>query len=385
MLPVTGTTRIALAVLLVSLACGCAQSHRTSWDARSAASYLDQRETWWAGSSVAVRDEHTFCISCHTALPYALARPVLSWDLRESAPAAAEIQLLNNVSKRVRDWRTIPPYYPSKARTSRGTEAVLNALILASRDARKGHLSAEARLALGYMWAEQSMTGADAGSWPWIQFNNEPWEAKDSPYYGAVLAAMAVGLAPDHYRSSPEIQRSLDRLRSYLQRAYAAQTPIRHFALLSVSVQLPGLISPAQSRAIMGEIETTQRPDGGWCLAALVGPWKRRDGTAQVMRSDGYATGLAVLALQQAGDSPEDPHLRRGLAWLATNQEGDGYWRGYSLNKRRSRLLDGAARFMDDAATAYAVLGLTYGSRHNLSTPDRELRTISSAAPAPAS
>ena len=46
------------------------------------------------------------------------------------------------------------------------------------------------------MWALQQVKGDNAGSWPWLQFNQEPWEANDSGYYGAALAAMAVGIAP---------------------------------------------------------------------------------------------------------------------------------------------------------------------------------------------
>ncbi|MGH8218533.1 MAG: hypothetical protein ACREUT_08210 [Steroidobacteraceae bacterium] len=208
------------------------------------------------------------------------------------------------------------------------------------------------------LWTLQDTSGANAGSWPWIQFNNEPWEAYDSRDYGAILAGLAIGMAPDDYRSDPAIQPALDRLRSYLDRAYPEQAPVRRVAMLWLSTRLPGVLSPDRRRTIIDEIWSLQRPDGGWCLAALGGPWKRRDGTTQAMQSDGYATGLAVLALQQSGISADDPRLHHGLAWLAGNQDQDGYWSGFSLNKRRIRL-DDAARFMDDAATAYAVLALT--------------------------
>src|SRR5580692_12541184 len=48
-----------------------------SWDPKAAAAYLDQRAAWWMGWQGASRDHQTFCISCHTALPYALSRPAL--------------------------------------------------------------------------------------------------------------------------------------------------------------------------------------------------------------------------------------------------------------------------------------------------------------------
>ncbi len=229
----------------------CAPRHRAEWDARAAAAYLDRREAWWAGWPPAA----------------------------EAAGGPAERGLLDDVSRRARLWRTIRPYYPNEALSSRGTEAVLNAVVLASRAARLGHLDADAEAAFDDMWALQDTSGASAGSWPWIHFNNEPWEAPDSRYYGAVLAAIAVGLAPRDYRSRPAIQDALTRLRSYLEREYPAQTPINRVALLWASARWPELMSSERRESLIAEVGDLQRPDGGWSLASLVGPWKRRDGT----------------------------------------------------------------------------------------------------------
>src|SRR5207249_3013252 len=44
-----------------------------SWDQKAAAAYLEKRAGWWITWPVAGRDHETFCISCHTAVPYALA------------------------------------------------------------------------------------------------------------------------------------------------------------------------------------------------------------------------------------------------------------------------------------------------------------------------
>ena len=43
-----------------------------SWNARAAAGYLDARQEWWQHWPNAARDHDTQCVSCHTALPYAL-------------------------------------------------------------------------------------------------------------------------------------------------------------------------------------------------------------------------------------------------------------------------------------------------------------------------
>src|SRR5436309_14810329 len=72
------------------------------WNSQSAAAYLDQRLSWWITWKNAERDHSTFCISCHTALPYALGRPGLRAVLREQGRAANERRHLENVTKRVR-------------------------------------------------------------------------------------------------------------------------------------------------------------------------------------------------------------------------------------------------------------------------------------------
>jgi len=196
----------------------------SSWDQKAAAAYLDQRAAWWMEWPKAARDHETFCLSCHTAVPYALSRPALRKALAETAPSANERRLLDNVTKRVRLWKEVAPFYSDADRgvyktvESRGTESVLNALILAINDAQSGQLSNDTRTALDNMWAEQQTTGNRKGAWLWLRFANEPWEADDSDYYGATLAGIAAGTLPGNYRARPEIQNSLKMLREYLNR-----------------------------------------------------------------------------------------------------------------------------------------------------------------------
>jgi hypothetical protein len=88
--------------------------------------------------------------------------------------------------------------------------------------------------------------------------------------------------------------------------------------------------------------------------------------------SDGYATALVTLVLEQAAVPRAAAGTRRGLAWLASNQMGHdggswirwqgGFWVSHSLNKWRSPWSN-VGRFMSDAATAYAVLALTASAR----------------------
>ena len=372
-----------LAFLAVGVMAACSHAATklsSSWDPRTAAASLDNREAWWSQWPRSARDHGTFCVSCHTALPYALARPALRTVLGQTAPSDGERELIENVTKRVRLWKDIGPYYSDhgydhKTAESRGTESVLNALILANHDAQSGQLSGDARAAFENMWALQQTTGENRGSWSWLQFDLEPWEANDSGYYGATLAAIAVGRAPGNYESAPEIQENLKLLREYLTRESAAQSAINQVFLLWASTKLPQLLTRDQQKAIVQEILNKQRPDGGWRLASitwkwngwnlrsLVNMWIREDGTPMEGKSDGLATSLAVLALEESGVPGDNPQLKRGLSWLMTHQNpAEGDWPASSVNKRRD-LSSGAGRFMSDAATAFAVLALTENQR----------------------
>lgn len=377
--------RLCIAIL-ASIAIGmlcCAQARAAGipnpasvgdWDPTSAVHYLDARQTWWMNWPKAQRDHDTACVSCHTSIPYAMARPAMREQLGETAPSAPEQQMLGYVLKRVKLWAQVKPFYsdeevaPKKTIESRGTESVLNALVLARYDAQRGHLNDATWVAFSNMWSTQLGPGAadgEAGSWNWLNFHNAPWESDESHYYGATLAAIAVGLAPGNYAGRPEIQPQLQRLRDYLTRNYEAQPLLNRIVLLWASTRLTGLLSNTQRAALLAEIGKNQRPDGGWSLSTL-GGWKRRDGTPIDDRSDGYATGLTTYTLKLANHafsatSPatEVAAIRQGIAWLLAHQDkAQGLWPAYSLNKQRDASTD-VGHFMSDAATSYSVLALT--------------------------
>jgi squalene-hopene/tetraprenyl-beta-curcumene cyclase len=329
------------------------------WSSKAAGGYLDQRMSWWMDWAPAARDHQTFCVSCHTALPYAMARPALRKALAESGPSPQERRFLDNVTKRVRMWNDVAPFYPDaergvpKTAESRGTEAILNALILAR------YQSPDAKLALDNMWALQLKTGDAKGAWSWLQFHNAPWEG-DSQFYGATLAALAAGSAPSGYLASPDVQERLKLLRAYLAQESGAQVPMNRLMLLWVSTKLPGILTVAQQNTVVEEVLGKQQQDGGFSLSSFVGAWKRHDNTPLETKSDGYATGLVTLVLQQPGIEADQAKVKRGLVWLEQNQnKAEGRWLAYSLNKQRDLSSD-IGKFMSDAATAYAVLALEH-------------------------
>jgi squalene-hopene/tetraprenyl-beta-curcumene cyclase len=333
------------------------------WNARAAAGYLDGRMEWWLHWPNAARDHDTACVSCHTALPYALARPALHALLAEREPSPQERAMVAHVEKRVRMWREVEPFYPDQTRglpkssESRGTEAVLNALVLAARDASTGTLSDAGRQAFANMWALQFTAGDLKGAWAWLNFHYEPWESSESGYYGAALAALAVGMAPGGYASSPEIQDRMKLLREYLQRTVDNERQFNRLTVLWAGTTIPNLLTAEQRHAILEAAAKTQQADGGWATAGL-GTWKRVDGTPLETASDGYATGLVTLVLRRAGAGHSKEQLDRAVTWLTQHQDAStGHWPASSLNKKRDPASD-IGKFMSDAATAYAVLAL---------------------------
>ncbi len=243
-----------------------------------------------------------------------------------------------------------------KTLESRGTEAVLNALIAVSSGGQSGKL---AHQALENMRALQVKAGDAMGAWPWLNFHNEPWEADDSQFWGASLAAIAIGKAPPDYRSAPAVQESIRSLSQYLRQRAPDQSLLNRAFLLWASALIPDLLPPGDKAALMAAFESKQLEDGGWSSASLViASWKRRDGTPLDTKSDGYATGLVSFALEQAGVPRTQSSVRKALAWLSRSQDkAAGFWPSSSLNKQRDPQSD-AGRFMTDAATAYSVLAL---------------------------
>jgi squalene-hopene/tetraprenyl-beta-curcumene cyclase len=284
----------------------------------------------------------------------------------ESGPSPAERKLIANVVKRVRIWDEALPFYSDekngapKTAEARATEAVLNALILSSFDARESKFGDDTRKAFNNMWALQLRTGDAAGAFTWLNFHNEPWEADDSQFWGASLAAIAAGNTPQNYRSDPLVKANLDLLAGYLARNAPNQSLLNKAVLLWAAAAIPGILQPSERSMIVNELYAKQQTDGGWSTSSIViANWKRQDSTPLDTNSDGYGTGIVTLALEKAGVSATEPHLKKALAWLATNQDKEtGRWIATSLNKRRDPASD-AGRFMSDAATAYSVLALT--------------------------
>jgi squalene-hopene/tetraprenyl-beta-curcumene cyclase len=344
-----------------------------NWDPTRAAAYLDSREVWWQGWAPAQKDHGTICISCHTVVPYAMARPALRQAVDEIAMSTPEKVMMDSVEKRVGSWSQMAPFYSDrdgrdKAAQSRATEAVMNAVILASYDERQGSLRPITRKAFDEAWALQERAGENAGGWKWQDFSLAPWESGEAGYQGAALLAVKAEDAPDGFAAGPDAAPYLGRLREDLKREYSSQPVMNQLYVLWASARSPGMITAAQRNSLLAALQGLQQTDGGWALSSLDQGNRSQDSRWRWIRkqlkialkppqSDGCATGLVVLVLEELGTSQQDPMLVHGLQWLERHQGSDGSWGADSLNGKHDPQSD-VGRFMTDAATGYAVMAL---------------------------
>jgi squalene-hopene/tetraprenyl-beta-curcumene cyclase len=273
------------------------------------------------------------CGSCHTNYIYLWARPSL-----KEAPTAAEKEVRAYFEKRATNWDTDKPRFDA--------EVVCTATTLALHDAATtGKLHPTTKLALDRMWTLQRKDGA----WNWLKCGWPPMEHDD--YFGATMAAVGVGNAPEGYASGDSAKEGVAKLKKYF--ADHPAPDLHHKAmLLWASQKLDGLMTKKEQQATIEQLLAAQRPDGGWALASL-GTYKRHDKTDNPKDgpSDGYGTGLVIHVLRQAGVPAKDERIQAGVAWLKANQRESGRWFTRSLSNDEHH-------YIAHAGTSYAVLAL---------------------------
>jgi len=287
------------------------------------------------------------CFSCHTGYPYLLARTSIGDPKAAGLREAREF-----LEDRVAAWDKGGKgkgYLKGEGiieKTEGVTEVVAIAATLALHDAQTTRkLQPATRTALSRMWELQQADGA----WIWNKEDLAPLEYDD--YFGAVYAALGVGHAPEGYARSDEAKEGVTRLVRYFEKTPAPDLHHKTY-LLWASLGLDGLMDKAERQRTVNALLALQREDGGWSLPSL-GTWKRLNGKPQDKDApgDGYATGLVLYVLRQAGVAVTEKPIQRGVAWLKANQRESGRWFTRSLN-RDSR------HYVSNAGTAYAILAL---------------------------
>ena len=325
---------------LVALALS-APAFAASWSPQRAADYLDGRQKeWFAWPRAASADGP--CVSCHTGLPYLLARPALRRVLGEKQPTQYETGLLNRL--RVKAGAEPPG-------ALQGVETVFAALFLAGQDGD----APSTRAAFRQLWALQRQDAPLHGAALWYSAGLDPWETPAASYYGSALAALALSAAPSAIRTAPEAQEHIHALQDFLRGDSKDRPWHNRLALLWASTKLPELLGAPARRALIDEILQKQQPDGGWTIESL-GPWAAHPDAPASAGSNAYASAFTVYVLQQAGVSSP-----RALEWLQAHQDPEtGAWPAVSMNKHYPA---GSMeeKFLQDAATAFAALALVEG------------------------
>jgi squalene-hopene/tetraprenyl-beta-curcumene cyclase len=324
------------------------------WNPKLAAQYLDARQKdWFAWKQAQSADGP--CVSCHTGLTYLLARPALRRMLHEKEPTMYETGLLNRLRAKA---GAKPPG------SLQGVETIFTALFLAREDARdtKGSLSPSSKAAFDQLWILQNKDGRQKGSFLWYSANLDPWETPAAFYFGAALGAVAIGQAPAEYRNQPEVQERIRSLADYLGGPLEDQPMHSSVAWLWAASKLPEVAAAPRRQSIINQVFAKQASDGGWTPESL-GPFAAHADAPPSSGSSAYATGLVTYVLTQAGVPPGDKRLARARDWLKSHQDRvSGAWPGVSMNKRfPADSME--SKFMQDAATAYAVLALAEGGK----------------------
>lgn len=183
------------------------------------------------------------------------------------------------------------------------------------------------------------------------QFPEGHWRsATRPPSESSEITATAVSLRGLRLYGRTGHQTDQDAIaaaKSWLEKSTPQNTEDRVFRLFGLrwAGASPALLDSARS-----ELIATQNADGGWAQL----PW---------LGSDAYATGSALVALQEAGLSTTSVAYRRGVEYLLKTQLADGSWRVKTRAHRtqvhfESGFPHGMDQFISAAGTNWATQAL---------------------------
>ncbi|MGC4046797.1 MAG: ankyrin repeat domain-containing protein [Armatimonas sp.] len=190
------------------------------------------------------------------------------------------------------------------------------------------------------------------GSW---SFYVHRAPSQSSPFMTTALSVqMLAGYAPETI--SIERDACISKAKTWLLNTPAVSNEDRIYRLLGL--RWSGA-SQQEIATAAAQLRSAQRPDGGWAQF----PQATSEGRAY-SRSDAYATGQALYALNIGGGMPvNDPVYQRGVKYLLRTQDEDGSW---FVNKRAvpvNNYMDvgfphGQSQFISYDATCWAIMAL---------------------------
>jgi hypothetical protein len=191
----------------------------------------------------------------------------------------------------------------------------------------------------------------------WGSSGNRP-PTEDSPFSTTFVALRGLAVyATEEQKERTDSRR--EQVREWLLKTKPKDNEERVFRLLG----LKEVAAPAEEiESAMKELLAKQQNDGGWAqLDSATGEAGQPEWAA---KSDAYATGTALVALQRAGGlATSDAAYQRGLAYLLETQEADGSWHVITRSKPfqayfESGFPHGNDQFISCAATGWATLAL---------------------------
>ena len=282
--------------------------------------------------------EHNECGTCHTNIAQLMARPLTIAGNTNSYVETVRSSLLAFADETRQGDDELKTFLLAPIA---GALAVNNGISGSTLDPQVAEL-------LDYMWTVQDASGG----WSYTTEEELVPFLEQNPYYTSLLVGVGLGYVKDRYHQTPLRREGINRLVDFLRHNMPTNLHER-VVLLWGSARTPGLLTDAARRSIRNDLLKAQNADGGWTLPAM-GDWPRLDGAPNDPNgpSDGYATGLATLALCQNPKASDGNAIDDGLNWLKTHQRISGRW------FTRSLYSDRAHNYLSNMSTAYALMAI---------------------------
>ena len=183
-------------------------------------------------------------------------------------------------------------------------------------------------------------TEHEDGGWR-IRTHRPPLE--DSHFTATALAIKGIAEFAEPAEKAEPIKRAL----AWLKKKELKSTEDHAFKVLGLHWGHEKLEKQTAAKSLLD----LQSSDGGWSQTPG-------------MKSDAYATGLALSSLRRSGALPANsPQYKSGVKWLLDHQEADGSWHVRTRSKPIQKYFEssfphGKDQFISISATCWAVMAL---------------------------